>query len=784
MSEPLNTGSVKFFLSFTGNDKSEIAEPIGFDATIFSLIQDDNRLGRDVFFSENEFSFNNDVEINGLTHEFDRLIASYKKIGFESAVFFILQIDGQSFVIGELDFVTAKTDLFTYFRCKIIQETAQVQIKRREKVSVDVFSDRDLDDNFITPITPSQMLLQALPENQESKWDINEPYSLAIVGFAHNVYHNPAIVTVKSQIEDTLSPEKSSVTTPEFMGIINASNTLSNINININNVNLRLFLARGTGLELELKVRIGLEWDDENVREFILFSDVLNTEGTTILIENGNYSLTGVSAFRDEKIFLYWNTDIEEGGQGQIENYGLNIDSMDVSVDAISLSISSTATVVRFIDAFRQVASSIGGYNVIAPRFDAKGEYYDQWITTGKLLRQITDDGFDISLKQLLGQLPEINADYQIIDSNTIFLGIYRDFFTDNEMGSFTTPPNAVYSEGFSDLYAVNKLELKFKNYEKENDEDKSRQSVHTEMDVLLPNKSVENTKQVNIEFARDGFLIEKIRKDAIKVTEETATRDDNDILILESVNKSLSFTESMAVNQVKIGLGGQLLGLVNDNSFNWELLGMTELGVNPTPDVVTITGENAGSWIVVDFTPNTLKLSALSSLVPIVEVLEVIQFSYDVTSTTLTQRIGDGFIDVGDIFLTNGAWSNKRIVRNYWAEYIRAASMFRAGKKFLVTRYIHNNTWKSAEPNQFIVTEGDNFTQTTLTDPIVTPFEVETEVISDFSMFWQLLEDSKNVRGYISIKTNEGNVIKVFPNSLSYDWAANLIMIKGLKKI
>lgn len=771
-SEPLNTGKVRFYLNFNGSKKSEdinttveIAEPVGFDAAVFSLIQDSDRLGRDVFFSENDFTFNNDTEINGLTHEFNGLITNFKDNGFESQIIFILEIDGVNFVVGELDFVTAKTDLLTYFTCKIIQETAQVQIKRREKVTVDLFSSRDLDDNIISSLVPKQMLLQATPEDQESKWAVSAPISNTMLLTEQFVFSVTPVIT-KTQIENTLSPPvKVTVITDtgdiKNFKIITAENTLTDVTLKMRNWDYD-FTALGIN-SVRLSYQIGLEYNSSNN---LFINMPLSDSDFEVDIPN-------LTILRDESLWVFLNVD----NQGSSP---YTITSGEYEVTSTSLSISSTASVVRFIDAFKQVVYSISGMNVVAPRFDIKGEYYDQWITTGKLLRQITDDGFDVSLKQLLGQLPEINADYQIIDNNTIFLGIYRDFFTDNEMASLLIPPNSTFSEGFSDLYSINKLNLKFKNYEKENDEDKSRQSVHTEMDVLLPNKSVENTKQVNIEFARDGFLIEKIRKDAIKVTEETATRDDNDILIIESVNKSLSFTESMAVNQVATGIQQNFLTLMNDNSFNWELLGMTLF------DVVTITGENAGTWVVANITPNALKLSPIGGTVgvPIVDILEVIQFSYDVTSTDLTQRIGDGFLDVGDIFLTNGAWSNKRIIRNYWAEYIRSASMFRSGEKFLVTRYIHNNTWKSAEPNQLVITEGDNFTQTSLSNPIVTPFEIETEVISDFSTFWQLLEDSRTVRGYISINTNEGDVIKVFPDSLSYNWAQNLLMIKGLRKI
>lgn len=774
--EPLNhKGSVKIFLGFRGLrglERTQIAEPVGLDASIFSAIVDEGRLAIDLFFSENDFTFNRDTEINGLTHQFDRIISDFKATGFETQTLFIINIDNVDFVIGELDYVTATTDLFRYFTCKIIQETAQVIIKRREKVSVDLFSDRDLDDNLITPIVPSQMLIQALPVDQDSKWQMSEPIQDTLLATANFVFSVTPVIT-KSRIENTLSPLlKVTVDTDlddiRDFKLITAENTLIDVTLKMRNW-VYDFDALGVN-GVDFIFQIGLEFDENNNQNITM---PLSSDGFEIDIPN-------LTIQRNESLWVYLR--VSNSGQS---NY--SITSGEYEVTSTSLSISSTANVVRFIDAFRQVATSIGGYTVISPRFDKGGEYFDQWITVGKLLRQITDDGFDVALKEMLGQLPEIYGDYQILDSNTIFLGIYRDFHTDNSMGSYTMPPNASFVETFSDQYAVNQLSLKFKNYEKENDEDKARQSVHTEIDVLLPNKSVENTKQVNIEFARDGFLIEKMRKDAILVTEDTATRDDNALIILESVNKSLSFTEAMAVQQVADGIQQNFLLLINDNSFNWTLMGIQELSLDPIiTDIVTITGSNAGTWIVDSFTPNILRLAAVGGTVgqEIIPVTEVIQLSYDVTSTNLTQRIGDGFIDVGDIFLTNGAWSNKRIVRNYYAEYLRSASMFRPGEKFLVQRYIHNKAWKSAEPNEFIVTEGDNFTQTTLREPIVTPYEVETEVISDFSSFWSLLQDSKNVRGWVEIKTNEGNIIKVFPNMLSFNWAANLLTIKGLRKI
>ena len=56
MSEPLNKpGSVRFFLNFNDNRGDvEIAELWGWDGSIFEMLQEDDRLGRDVFFAKTD----------------------------------------------------------------------------------------------------------------------------------------------------------------------------------------------------------------------------------------------------------------------------------------------------------------------------------------------------------------------------------------------------------------------------------------------------------------------------------------------------------------------------------------------------------------------------------------------------------------------------------------------------------------------------------------------------------------------------------------------------------
>ena len=332
---------------------------------------------------------------------------------------------------------------------------------------------------------------------------------------------------------------------------------------------------------------------------------------------------------------------------------------MTIEAKSLSLSISSVITTVRFIDAFRQVVDSIGGYTVIAPRFDIGGEYYDQWITNGKLLRQIEDEPFNVSLKSLLSQLQEINGDYQILDSNTIFLGIYEDFYKDIDLvgSSLIMPPNASFEKVFSDKYTINEVKLKAKKYEEDTNEQGSRFGIHSEIDVLIDNQRAENTKDVVVEYIRDGFLIEKVRKEAILVNEDTASIDDEEIMIIDGVYEDHSFSENMKVIAIASSDVITDLSLVNDNTFNWTLLGLV-IGQS----VQLTESHNNGWYNVISIVPSAITLRKIVPA-PVNAITEGITFNYSI-GTLLTQRIEKGFQNMGLPFYANGIFSNKRVLR------------------------------------------------------------------------------------------------------------------------
>ena len=787
MSEPLNKpGSVRFFLNFNDNRGDvEIAELWGWDGSIFEMLQEDDRLGRDVFFAKSELGFRAEVEINNLTHRFDEILERYRIDGFESNILFIFTIEGIRYVVGELDFVESVTDEYTYFNCKVIQQADEVALKRKIDVNIDLFSTVGTNGQKIAPVNTSKLLWKATPLEQVSTWRQPDFFVWGL-GSNQNVqledsYLSPTTIPVRQEIETTLPPENGS-SNGEFSNIITATNTLTELVIIIKTegVSLQANDLGFTGAlsrfaRAQLRVEIGS--DRNNIERSIvlanLYADGTNTE--TLL------DSTFVESFvvpRNQQVFVFWYFVIS--GANQPFQGIFRSANMTIEAKSQSLSVSSVITTVRFIDAFRQVVDSIGGYTVIAPRFDIGGEYYDQWITNGKLLRQIVDEPFNVSLKSLLSQLQEINGDYQILDSNNIFLGIYEDFYEDIDLvgSSLIMTPNASFEKVFSDKYTINEVKLKAKKYEEDTNEQGSRFGIHSEIDVLIDNQRAENTKDVVVEYIRDGFLIEKVRKEAILVDENTASIDDEEIMIIDGVYEDHSFSENMKVIAISSSDVITDLSLINNNTFNWTLLGLV-IGQS----VQLTESHNNGWYNVISILPTVITLRKIVPA-PVNAITEGITFNYSI-GTLLTQRVEKGFQDVFELpFYANGIFSNKRVLRKYYGSYIMSAALYCPNSLIRTQRYIHNAQWVSLLNTEVVpIIEGENIDPTVLDAPLVYPVQITTEVIAEFSVYWTLIQSVRSLRGYVSIKDNLGNIIKIYPSSLVYDWANNLLTMTGLQK-
>lgn len=795
--DPLDTLSVRHYFEVAG-ERLEILGPVGFDAANFVLEKEPKRYGSDVSFASDsvQLSFDPNSEINGLTHRFDLIMEHYKRDGFESYFLYILSIDeGDGFndyVIGELDFEESATDEFSYFRCKIIQNSDQAKIKRRMEVSVDVFSDEDSDGEPIAPLITQPVFYRANPLAQESRWELFETYYRVAGGVGGSFFYdfNPFPVITKSQVENTISPpiDAGAVFGRSDFFIIEAENTIQNGTLKIENLDYslaltqespvgfaygRLFYSVGTSFIIDDAVEVfrtgTMRWDDPDYPD------------NRFDLENASFEFNNITIERDEKLFLFFEFVVNtENGIFFAEN---TVSGGNITFTGVSTSISSVVQTFKLIDLMNQVVKSISGLEVQAPRFEEGGEFYMQHVFDGKLMRAIVDDSFYISLKDILDHYPEFNGDYQVLENGKVFFGIYEDFYADKKIGSFVQAPDDTFEHSFNKRYSINRLEMKYRKYEKESEEVRSRESVHTEMQLLLPNKRVENVKQVNIGFIRDSLLLESTRKKAIRVDDKTATSNDDDKFILDVIQKSLSQSLTFSVQHFPNSEDNTILKLVNDASFNWLFLGFL-LG-----DFIEITtDENGGDWLITGIEPTVLELTASGATVADYTGTTQTQLNFNVTATNLTNRTSEGFDVVENVTdpdsLSNLLFTPKRNTHYYWGQYLSTACLYyrTANDLIRVTKFIHNNELKtqfSDDNLEFIEGASINiFVLKVQKPPILDTIVGKTSVLCTFFEFWTLRNGCINERGYVEISDHNGNIINVYPTKLDYQWPEGRLYI------
>jgi len=198
---------MKYYLDFKSDNfgKKAIDEPFGASDINFSLNQKPNLMGRDISFSGGEIEF----EFTDMrNHYLKKLLYYHRKFGFEAVVVLTIEIDENNKYTCDLDFAKAQTDDLKYFKCKGIEDGKLQIIKARKAVKVDVLSDVDIDGNYIGGLVPENMLLLAKPIVQNSEWqqptELNLTMTAKVLNASTKYFQiNPCQNLIKSEIEDS-----------------------------------------------------------------------------------------------------------------------------------------------------------------------------------------------------------------------------------------------------------------------------------------------------------------------------------------------------------------------------------------------------------------------------------------------------------------------------------------------------------------------------------------------------------------------------------------------------
>jgi len=794
-------------MKFTLNFKSDnyglkvIDEPFGTSDINFSLNQKPNKMGRDISFSGNEIQFE---FTNMRNHELKQLLYYHRKFGFESVVVLTIEVDENNKYNCDLDFATAETDDLTKFKCKGIQNGSLQIIKRRTPIKVDVLSDVDLDGNYIGGLVPENMLLLAKPVVQASEWTQTELFSENIAAANSQpitVYAqvNPCQNIIKSGIEDTLSffqskeiQQVNPFTTSNFT-FLTAKNALKDININIKDVLIHLETDVDNGGEGYVDFNFNIYYGSSfaNAVKHTLLN-AYKTEHQTYDF-SGNFFYNIASLNRGDSVWIQFDLKVRQSHTNVIGNLiqrfecFTNISGMNIQVTAESTAYNSVSKSLRLVDVIKQIIKSNSGLQINAPHFESLGQFYDNRLVNGNLLRGIINKPFYVSLEDIEKSITEMNGDYEIGSDGKVFFGIESDFYTNTESGFFNNTQFSEMNKTFNPRFMVNEFGFKYSNYQsqKENEEINSSDTIHGESKFVFFNKSVENKKEVEVDWTRDAFLIEATRKKAIEIKENTASQDDDTIFCIDSINTTFD-NEFIEVTEMQHTYNNStfLLTLTNDGSINFNSLGM-QVGSYfyiQTPDI------NAGTYSIFSVSQNVLELNRILGITSTAgNGTRLTKYKYTLSQSFVpfTNYTNQGFTETENLnaseSYSNRRYSIKRNIYNYWQSYIASCNLYWKNKPLKNTWYKNNGDY-TAKYNSVKLTEKADIVPG---NPILSPMLYNDIIFAnvEFEDFITLQNAIRSERGFIRTIDNNEQVIKIYPIDIEYSLLEKKLIIKAEEK-
>jgi len=780
------------FLSLPSVGTIEIAEPIGFDGASYKVKQDDKRFGRDIIIAneDTELTFTRDyfeqIQItqilpngeifNYASQGFDYLLDIFNNDGWEGKVEYIIEKDDVSFTTGIFSYYTSVVE-FDNIKVKIIQNTNREVLKRLEDTDIDAFNNKALDGRDITPCATTNILLKAKPIIGESSWEKTSNFGYTYSNLTR--YINPTRQIVVSNINNTLTSfddvENNLASAMQNFKYIIAQNDISNMNLK-SNVNLKLIFNITVGGRGITKLHYGI-WQGNTFNPSSADYGVLYTDDYTgnpgeehFINENFDFNFPFIPRGYNFSFFWSFQSFISGGVTWLFNN-------CDVNIIATSTSIDTVVKGIRLIDLLKHNAKSIVDIPLYAPEYDLDGEHYNNFAFNGLLLGQITNKPFYNQFKDLMNIPMETCSDYQI-NSNNIEILPYSDFYKDVELAIFDELPSFSSNSIFSKQYTLKNADFKYNrsSSERETNSENSIDDVHTETQKFITD-SVDGSLKVDIKHIRSAFLIEQARQRAFDNQETTSLQNDDNLFLLKCVTLAPSSEGTFgAVLLQQIDSLTNNLKILNNNQdgdgidFNWTLLGF-KVG-----DTFFIDeGQNNGEYTVVSITSTVLELDKVTGVPPFAgeEFIKMRWFYTDVVYTNQTNEtysLIQGVANSDKYSNLDYSWG-RNIQR--WYPYLASATKFKFNDIIKTSSFkINGNlvTRKDSETEN-VSDSADILNSDIASLKILNPFNHTVKVYAPFNIVTQLIEDIRDVKGYVSVNLNDGRMIKGYIQNMDYTW-------------
>lgn len=804
----------KHFLNFIEPDygRIEITETVGFDASTFAVEQEKERFARDVTLGNEEVA-EKYWRVNGqetdvpnilpsgeigyfLTHQFDKLVESYKTKGTEAIVQRIIQKDGVDFVTGQLDFPTAKYNGRDEFICNTIQDTKRALFKRRSDIDLDMFATEDLDGNYSAPCNTVKVLLKAKPTFERSKWDSAGVTAIVSTGTTpFPAYFNGIKNIVDYGIQDTLTWFDDAAIydfgASAYQGIpwgfqaLRAKEELTNIKAKLN---LNLITAMSTPVADSTVVRgyfmKGPEVDNIDAW-FLLNSNLPRYEfyDTDILgIDSGNF----LYEFHGEV-----NVDLPNMQAGEIlyfffvqsGNFATLVTSFGeentVEITATSTAIDSVIDGVWVEDALKKcVDMTAESMALNAPLFDKDtGVHGQQVVVSGLLLRQATDRPFYLKSGEFFKSVTqEVCCDYKV-RQNTIDIkrrsGATNSYYPNIEAGALLSAPEDNADGYLNPRYQLQALEYGYKLFEQERTEKDTLDEVATESQWMFPSRNVDEALKILISHFRGAFKFEALRKKAVTAIDNTSLADDNNYGILDLVELAPASMGTILRTLQMLG-SGNTIKILSDGTFSWNLT-----GIGSTFSITE--GNNQGAYTVTSIEPNMITATQSGLVTFTGNSLIKIEFFYE--GVLWTNRTDENFSLIEGVKnpenYSNLLYTIGRNMR-YWFPFMATAAYFNQDGTIKCQSFKNSKkTGSTFIPNITTIfnggeeiTDNANIPVVDLGTADVTPFVEEISLSCSFEQMLQICQNIDAEDGYLRYQRADGTIGKGYPTSMVYVWA------------
>lgn len=786
---PLNTGAFTFWLRFNSLGHTnwyQISEPPGFDGARFNNEQEPKKFNRSIDYGAvdklkfidyyGEPSLQTQTinpqgdQSNHLDYGLQWLLYIWKKFGFEMDVDFKIMNGNVDFRIYGLDASDKDlTDGYTYFQCKLIDNSKVMDYKRRFDDTLNAFSDKGVFQQAITPLPTFNYLKRATPVNEESIFELKQDaYFQTSPSFPiFSVFREYS----KYEIKDTLTflSETPSDPTDGILSYshIKAKNTKTNITIKFD---FNYYTPSTT--PIRLRVLIGADASPSNLRHNLTFTLPVSTGASNTYQNTVNIPVV----YTGERIAVFFSS---AGGSptfytGSKITYNMIATSNDIVMPA-----------VRYYGLFEQGNKMLHDLPMYAPKFGQGGKFYDQAVFNKAMISGKTDKLF-FSLKSTFDSLEEVCADAEL-SNNEFFMGQYEEFYTNDEIQVLQIIPSEELTFDVNDRFVCNKIKFGYNNYSQNKDTVGSDKATHTQSEWLIQNKKVENTKDIKIDLVRDEFLIQDIFDQEVK--KPSTTTEDNEKLCIE---------EMVPLAPGSFGIVNGIF-LTRSSNGNVEILNYS--GGDDTDALVNWSGYGIGIGSTVQIVGGALNgfYTVVSTTIPIITLTP--QFTYSVpdgtyfislkhfyTNVQWQTRTDEGFSLIDGLPRKFGNLG-RTIKRNMfeWGQYF--ASMLQYCKKDLI-----NSGYKTTDLKTQLTTEAnpvvekDDIPFADFPAPILTGNIINMTCVSDFDSevayanTYQtgLTPTAPRRKGFVRVLDLKGNVIKayrkdvgfnIFTNELSGTW-------------